>query len=357
MSDFDAQRAKAPTLMIGQSAFPDTRVIDPQYIHIFVASWRYGVWSADPLTQPLDEARRTARRYYTIWDANTPDLPRVTDHVLSGPAGPFSLRLYYPNDRTDLPVMVYFHGGGFVLNGLDTHDRLMRQIVAETGIAIAAVDYSLAPEHRYPTQLHESVAAIRWVVNHAAVLGLDGDRIAVGGDSAGANLALSAALTLRDTGSSPIAMIVLNYGMFAPEFDTASHRRFGGGGYGLTTDRMRWYWKQYLGDHGDPSDPHAAPIHADLRGLPPVMLIGAGADCLLDDTTRLAERLTEADVPHRLSLYPGALHSFLMLGGYLDAADRAIEEIATGLREVMLAPYWRRIEQAASAPRVGYRVR
>ena len=318
--------------------------IDPQYAAIRAIADRSGVRPADPLAMPVDEARRAARSYHAIWTPQTPVLDHVGERTITGPAGPIRLRLYVPGtqtaERRHLPVMVYFHGGGFVLNGLETHDGLMRLIAAEAGIAVCAVSYSLAPEHRFPIQLHEALAAIGWLRENAGEIGVDASRIAVGGDLAGANLALSATLALRDAGRSPVAMAVLSYGMFAADFDTPSHRRFGGGQYGLTTERMRWYWQQYLGQQGTPDDPRAAPLWADLRGLPPVMLIAAGADCLLDDSVRLADRLTEAGVPNRLSIHPGALHSFLQLAGHLDAADRAIAEIATGLREVLLAPRW-----------------
>jgi acetyl esterase len=318
--------------------------IDPQYMGIFAIAGQHGVRPADPLSMPVDEARRAAQSYHAIWTLKPPPLAHVHETTFPGPAGPVRLRLYVPEpqaaERARPPVMIYFHGGGFVLNGLETHDGLMRLIAAEAGIAVCAVSYSLAPEHRFPTQLLEAVAAIGWLRENADDMGVDASRIAVGGDSAGANLALSATLALRDEGRSPVAMAVLSYGMFAADFDTPSHHRFGGGQYGLTTERMRWYWQQYLGQQGDPADPRAAPLLADLRGLPPVMLIAAGADCLLDDSIRLADRLTEADVPNRLSIHSGVLHSFLQLAGHLDAADHAIGEIATGLREVLLAPHW-----------------
>src|SRR3954467_2879250 len=248
----------------------DVTDIDPQYRTIFATAWRHGVRPADPLTMPVDEARRAARSYHAIWDLTPPPLAHVHERSIPGPAAPVRLRLYVPAaqamGRTRLPVMVYFHGGGFVLNGLETHDGLMRLIAAEAGIAVCAVSYSLAPEHRFPTQLLEAVAAIGWLRENADDLGVDAGRIAVGGDSAGANVALSATLALRDGGRSPVAMAVRCGGMFAADFDTSSHHRFGGGQYGLTTERMRWYWQQYLEQQGDLTDPRAAPLLADLRG-------------------------------------------------------------------------------------------
>ncbi len=141
--------------------------IDPQYMAIFATAWRHGVRPADPLTMPVDEARRAARSYHAIWNLTPPPLAHVHERAIPGPVGPVRLRLYVPaaqaTGRTRLPVMIYFHGGGFVLNGLETHDGLMRLIAAEAGVAVCAVSYSLAPEHRFPTQLLEAVEAIAWL--------------------------------------------------------------------------------------------------------------------------------------------------------------------------------------------------
>jgi acetyl esterase len=180
--------------------------------------------------------------------------------------------------------------------------------------------------------LDEALAALDWVRNEGAAFGLDGERPVVGGDSAGANLALAATLALRDQGKVLPSLGLLFYGMFSADLETASHRAFGGGAFGLTTARVDWFWSQYVADRAQRDNPLAAPLLADLEGLPPQLLIGAGLDCLLDDSIRLADRLTQAGVPNTLSVYPGVPHSFMQMSAHLRPADAAIDEAAAALR-------------------------
>jgi acetyl esterase len=308
--------------------------LDPQYLDALALAADAGVWPADPLTMPLADARRQAETWHAFWKGDLPAVAMTVEHVVRGPAGPVPLRLFYPRRRAHLPVLVYFHGGGFALNSLATHERLMREIAVRAGIAVCGVGYSLAPEWRFPTQLGEAIAAIKWLRQTAPSLGLSSAAIAVGGDSAGANLALSAAIELRDRGEEQVAAAVLFYGMYAPEFDTASHRAYGGGDFGLTTARMRWFWKSYLPQPVQRLDPRAAPLHADLAGLPPILSIAAGLDCLLDDSLRLGQRLAAAGVPYRLSIYDGMPHSFLLTDRLVDRAGEALDEVAAMLRRL-----------------------
>ncbi|HYD66206.1 alpha/beta hydrolase [Azospirillum sp.] len=308
-------------------------LLDPQVQRLLAAAKRQGASAADPLQQPLAVARMAAERHYTFLNGPLPALARVDDVVIEGPAGPLPLRIHRPATTGALPVLLWFHGGGFVLNSLDTHDRLLRLLARRSGAAVVGVAYSKAPERRFPTQVEEAAAALRWLTDHGAAHGLDAGRLAVGGDSAGANLALTAALEARD-GGPRIALGVLLYGMFAANFDTDSHRCFGDGRYGLSTARMRWYWRQYLGTAAG-GDARAEPLLADLGGLPPLLLVGAGVDCLLDDTLRLAERLAEADVPHRLWVYPDLPHSFAQMARAVDAADTAVTRIAAAVAEAL----------------------
>jgi acetyl esterase len=178
----------------------------------------------------------------------------------------------------------------------------------------------------------EATAVVRWLADAGADLGIDAGSVVLAGDSAGANLALATALALRDWGESPVVRLMLFYGMYAPDFDTEAHRRYGGGDYGLTTERMRWFWEAYLGDDGQAADPFAAPLRADLRGLPPALIIAAGCDCLRDDSLHLADRLHDAAVPHVLSRYDGVPHSFMQLSRAFAPAMTAIVEAAAVLR-------------------------
>ncbi|QCO16616.1 alpha/beta hydrolase (plasmid) [Azospirillum brasilense] len=307
--------------------------LDPQVIAMNEAAVRLGAAPADPLSLPLAEARAAAERYHAFLNGPAPLPADVMEVTAEGPAGPLALRLYRPAGRGTerLPVLVYFHGGGFVVNSVDTHDGLLRLLARHAGAVVCAVRYSLAPERRFPHQHEEALAALRWVATAGAAQGIDPERIAVGGDSAGANLALGLALAARAPGAPRVSFGLLFYGMFAHDFDTLSHRRFGDGRYGLTTERMRWYWRQYLGD-ATPDDPRAAPLLADLRGLPPLLLLAADLDCLRDDTLRLAERLAEAGVPHRLAVYDGLPHSFATATRLVDRAQDAVLQAALALR-------------------------
>lgn len=288
---------------------------------------------ADPLRQPLAEARAQARAYQAIWNEDLPAVAATHTATTVSPRGTdISLRVFRPAASGRLPAIVYFHGGGFALNGLDTHERLMRLLALRSGAAVVGVGYSLAPELRFPGQIGEALAAIAWVRDAGAAFGLNGARLAVAGDSAGANLALAATLALRDGGQPPPAAGLLFYGMYSADLGSPSHQTFGGGGFGLTSERVDWFWRQYLDDEALRDTPLAAPLHADLSGLPPQLVIGAGLDCLLDDSLALARRLDAAGSRVTLSVYDGVPHSFMQMSAVLPPADHAITQAAEEVR-------------------------
>lgn len=305
----------------------------PQLAAIAAMLRAEGVTAADPLTTPLAEARAAALRYNAVWNRLPPDLAEVSELDIPVARGRLPLRLYRPLAEAEhLPVLVYFHGGGFVLNGLDTHDRLMRLLALRSGAAVVGVGYGLAPEHRFPSQIDDALAALRWLEAEGAAHGLDAGRLAVGGDSAGANLALALQLRLRDAGLPLPAAGLLLYGMFSADLDTPSHRAFGTGAHGLTSERVEWFWDQYLADRAQRDNPLAAPLYAFLDGLPRQTIIAAGLDCLLDDSLRLAAKLEAAGVPHSLSVHGGVPHSFMLMSAVLEPADRAVTEAARAVR-------------------------
>jgi acetyl esterase len=208
----------------------------------------------------------------------------------------------------------------------------MRLLAGRSGWAVCAVAYGLAPEHRYPVQLEQALAVIGWLGTAAAGLGLEVGRLALGGDSAGANLALAAQVALRDRGGPPVRRGLLFYGMYDLDFETDSYRRFGDGAYGLSRERMAWFWSQYLGREPVSAPPLAVPARARLHGLAPQLVIGAGLDCLLDDSRVLAAALERAGVPNTLTVYPGVPHSFVQMSAFVAAADRAVDQAAAFLR-------------------------
>ncbi|MBI2241042.1 MAG: alpha/beta hydrolase [Magnetospirillum gryphiswaldense] len=296
-----------------------------------------GVAPADPLRQPLPQARRDALAYQAIWNHDLPDIARRQDIQV----GRLRLRLFdaVPAGQTNRPVLVYFHGGGFALNSLDTHERLLRLLAIRSGVAVLALGYSLAPEVRFPGQVQEALETLSWLRRNGNAHGLDGTNVAIGGDSAGANLALAATLSCRDIGLTLPRFGVLLYGMFSADLQTASHRAYGHGAHGLTSQRVDWFWSQYLADPAQRANPLAAPLHADLHGLPPQLVIGAGQDCLLDDSLKLAKKLEKASVPTTLSVYDDAPHSFVQMTTLLDQAVQAVDQAAQAVSRALSLPF------------------
>jgi acetyl esterase len=250
--------------------------------------------------------------------------------------GPVPLRLYRPAgvaDAEPLPVYVSFHGGGWVMGDLDTHDVVCRQLAAQSGACVVSVDYRLAPEHKFPAAAHDAWAAVRWIVAHAAQLDLDPGRLAVGGESAGATLAAVVALLARDAGAPAIALQVLLYPVTDLAAETRSYAQFADG-YMLTRDAMRWFKAQYLAKPEDAADWRASPLRApSLAGLPPALIITAGFDPLRDEGEAYAERLRAAGVTVDYVCYGGMIHGFVPMGKVIDSALHAVKLIGDSLRQ------------------------
>jgi acetyl esterase len=280
-------------------------------------------------------ARAQAEEGNRAWNLDPPSLASVSELAMPGPAGPIRLRHYRPREAASLPLVVYLHGGGFVLCSLDTHDRVMRLLALDSGAAVIGVDYRLAPEHPFPAPLDDCVAAVRWIRAEAAGLGVDPDRVVLAGDSAGANLALASLLDLRDAGEvDAIRGAALFYGCFWRRLDTPAHARFGNGSWRLGSAEMRWFWQHYLGDPSA-SDPRAEPLHADLGGLPPLYLTAAALDPLYDDTLELDRRLEAAGVARRLDVYPGLVHGFMQMTPRCAAARAAVRDAGHAIRQML----------------------
>ncbi|HYD99675.1 MAG TPA: alpha/beta hydrolase [Alphaproteobacteria bacterium] len=282
--------------------------------------------TTDATTLPVAEARALAERRNAFWNTERPPLAAVEELSLPGPAGPLRARLYRPHGAAADWATLYLHGGGWVICSIDTHDRIAAQLAHDSGAAVLAVDYRLAPEHPFPAGLEDCLAAAAWLRGRFP-------RIAVAGDSAGANLALAAGLALRDRGEGAAAL-GLFYGCYAPDFSTESYRRYGDGRVGLSRAGMEWFWRHYLGGTLAAPPALAAPLTADLAGLPPCYLNLAALDVLRDDTVRLAGRLAAAGVPHRLDVWPGAPHGFLHMVRMAGPAARAVAAAGAALRDL-----------------------
>jgi acetyl esterase len=256
-------------------------------------------------------------------------LGRVEDLTIPGPGGDLPLRIYAIEHGGLRPALVYFHGGGFVFGNLDTHDAVCRAIAKESGAVVIAVDYRLAPEHKFPAAVDDAHAATVWVATNAERLGIDAHRIAVGGDSAGGNLATVIAMRCRDAGGPALSAQILLYPVTdSSSLETESHREFGED-YFLTRGAMDWFTGHYLASADQKRHPEVSPLLAPNRsGLPPALVITAEFDPLRDEGEAYAQRLQQAGVPVTLTRYPGMIHGFVSMHGVLAGGRRAIQEAA-----------------------------
>ncbi|WP_438019993.1 alpha/beta hydrolase [Sorangium sp. So ce315] len=271
---------------------------------------------------PVSEARAAANQLAAAMPASEP-VGRVEERVIPGPLGDIAARIYWPAGAAAgaLPILVYFHGGGWVLCNLDTHDGVCRSLTNLAGCITVAVDYRLAPEHRFPEPLRDCLAAVRWVADNAERLGGDPARIAVAGDSAGGNLAAAVAVASRQHGGPGLVHQVLFYPALDARCDMPSCRSLSEG-YMLTAAEMRWYWDTYLVSDADRENPLACPLRAgDLGGLPAATVITAEYDPLRDEGEMYAARLQEAGVPVRLRRFDGVLHGFVLVAPLIDLAQ------------------------------------
>src|SRR5690242_13411101 len=259
----------------------------------------------------------------------------VRERVIQGPGDDLRLRIYRPPGDGQFPLLAFFHGSGFVLCSLDTHDGLCRNLCAGAGCVVVSVDYRLAPEHKYPAGLDDCVFATRWIADHAGELEGDAQRLVVGGDSAGGNLAAAAALRLRDQGGPPLVGQLLIYPV--TDYHTPGTRSYreNAEGYGLTRDTMVWFWDHYLTDAAQAADPYVSPLRAaNLAKLPPALVQTAEYDPLRDEGDAYAAKLQAAGTPATLSRWDGMNHGFLFWVGRVDKAGEAMGECCAWLRQV-----------------------
>jgi acetyl esterase len=258
----------------------------------------------------------------------------VTERTVEGPGGSMILRVYTPRSPGSYPLLVFFHGSGFVLCSLNTHDGMCRNLCAGADCLVVSVDYRLAPEHKFPAAIDDCVFATRWVADHATELNGDAARLVITGDSAGGNIAAATALRLRDEGGPPLCGQLLLYPVTDYHTPGTPSYEANAEGYGLTRDTMKWFWDHYLTDPSEASNPYAAPLRArDLSGLPPALVITAEYDPLRDEGERYAERLRDAGVGTALLRYDGMNHGFLFWVGLVDKAGDAMAEACAWLRD------------------------
>ncbi|WP_019142926.1 alpha/beta hydrolase [Noviherbaspirillum massiliense] len=289
-----------------------------------------------------EEARRVYRERRSFTQPDAPAVAEVQDLQAEGPNGPIPVRLYRPrlpeqaaNHTRSLPVLVYFHGGGWVIGDLETHDTLCRELANGARCAVMSVDYRMGPEHRFPAAVEDCIAATYWARRNAAKLGLDAERLAVGGDSAGGNLAAVVAIAARDAGNLPIAFQLLIYPATDMRRSAPSHAT-NGQGYLLTRDTIDYFHDHYIIDPAQDLDWRASPLlREDLGGLPPAFVLTAGYDPLRDEGLMYAQRLTEAGNRAAHICFERQIHGFILMGRVIDEANDAVAICASQLARAL----------------------
>lgn len=291
------------------------------------------LWEVSP-----PEARAMYEAMVQLLDAKDVPIGKVEDIEAPGPAGAIPLRVYTPvGSPAAAPALIYLHGGGFVIGSRATHDGLCRQLANEAGCTVISVDYRLAPEHKFPAAVEDAFAAALWIERNATALGIDANRLAIGGDSAGGNLATVVCQLAKAKGGPALRFQLLIYPVVEARAETASMRAFAEG-YLLEKRSMDWFMAAYLPDGQDPADPRLSPLHAaSLAGLPPALVVTAGHDPLRDEGIAYVKALEEAGVRAQHRDHPGQVHGFFNLSGAIPEGRSAIAEAAEILKAAIAA--------------------
>jgi acetyl esterase len=305
--------------------------IDPELIAAGKLLQEKGLAVPDRTVAPLSEVRAAQDRVGAFLGEGSVPFKDERDLLLPGPHGQVPCRLYKPDGVANPPLLVYAHGGGFMQGSIPSWDHFLRDLVRQSGAAVLSVDYKLSPEYRFPVALDEMVAMTRLMAREGSAFGIDPARLAIGGDSAGANLALATTLVLRAAGDQPISFQLLVYGVYSTDTESPSWQQFGQGA-GLSQTQMRWIWETYAESPDQLKDWRLAPLEADLAGLPPAFLIVGSLDPLLDDSHKLAAKLKADGVKCELTVYPGINHGFIRYGRLIGTARRAIADCAAALK-------------------------
>jgi len=287
------------------------------------------VWQA-----PLAEIRENTKLHIALKQPLL-QIYSVDHRSINGPSSNLPIRIYRPSEENNLPALVFFHGGGWVLNFLDIYEPALRKIAKNGNFVIIAVEYQKAPEHSYPAPLDDCYATLKWVIENAAELGIDLAAIGVGGDSAGGNLASSVALKACSEQLISLAFQLLIYPCNDYQMNYPSATNYSQG-YGLTTQAMKWFWDQYLSKVEDREDPYAVPVKANsLRGVAPAILIAAEFDPLTDDVKNYYQKLIRDSVPAIYKEFAGQIHGFFNLSGVTEDAESLYSEIAKEINAVL----------------------
>ena len=304
--------------------------LDPQAKFLLEQMEAAGAPPMDSLSP--EEARATTD--FSALAGAPEEVGKVENRNIPGPGGEIPVRIYTPNGEGPFPALVYYHGGGWVIGNLETVDVPCRLLANRANCVVVSVDYRLAPEHKFPAAADDSYAAAKWVVENADSIQVDAESVAIGGDSAGGNLAAVVALMARDKGEISLAYQMLVYPVTNHSYATESYTE-NADGYLLTKDSMVWFWNHYLRNEEDGKNPYASPLQAeDLSGLPPALVLTGEFDPLRDEGEAYAERLREAGVQVEAKRYDGMIHGYFWMPGVLEQGRQSIEHAAKALKQV-----------------------
>ena len=306
--------------------------LDPQVIKVMDQLEALGL-PPNNTVSPVEARKNSKSRPM----APGPEVAKVENRSIPGVGPDIPVRIYTPTGDGPFAALSWFHGGGWVVGDLDTADGTARHLTVQTGCVVVSVDYRLAPEAKFPAAADDCYSATQWIAQNAAALNVDPARIAVGGDSAGGNLAAAVSLMAKDRGGPPLVFQLLVYPVTAWDFRTGSYRQ-NAEGYSLTTEAMKWYWNHYLSSEADAANPYAAPMVAkDLAGLPPALTITAEFDPLRDEGEAYGQRLQAAGVTATNTRYDGMIHGFFGMSAVLDKGNQAMSEASTALKQAFEA--------------------
>ncbi|GLB60510.1 alpha/beta hydrolase [Cytobacillus sp. NCCP-133] len=304
--------------------------LDPQAKFLLEQMEAMGAPPMSSLTP--EEARQTTD--FSALAGEPEEVGKIENRKIPGPGGEIPIRIYTPKGVGPFPALVYYHGGGWVIGDLETVEVPCRLLTNLANCVVVSVDYRLAPEHKFPAAADDCYAATKWVAENAASIGVDPNLIAVGGDSAGGNLAAVVSLMAKDKSEFSLAYQMLIYPVTNHSYATESYTE-NTEGYLLTKDSMEWFWNHYLRNEEDGKNPYASPLQAkDLSGLPPALVLTGEFDPLRDEGEANAERLKEAGVPVEAKRYDGMIHGFFWMPGALEQGRKSIEQAADALNRV-----------------------
>lgn len=280
------------------------------------------------------ERRQIAEKVREPLTAGGPPIEESCEYLVPFDSRSVRIRVINTKPGKTQPALIYLHGGGWMLFSLETHDRIMRELASQAEIAVIGVEYSLSPDVRYPVQLNEIMAVIGWLRENSKLTGIDKEQLLIGGDSAGANLAVATCLALKESGElGGVAGMLLYYGVYDGRFDTKSYERYADPAYVLSREEMQDFWECYTRSPDDFADPLVSPLRANLTELPPARLIIAERDVLHDENVEMAAKLKAFGVDVEAEVYPGTTHSFLEAISMADVSRRAISDSALWIKK------------------------